>query len=183
MQPNAQMARALWLALDVSPRALFRGIPPDMSRASIPRWLRRNAGWHLSLDELNAIRAERGWTDAGLAAAVSRHWFSRDSVAKIERGERRPKARTLRAFCTILDCTPSQLMPGSEPLPDGHTKAHRKLMDYNDGMRAFADAQNPPVPYRAPGRDGKAGRIRYSRDLRERYAAWLAGQDTAALAS
>lgn len=175
---NAQMARALWLALDVTPGDVIRGIPPELPRSAIPRWLRRNTGWHLDTASVDAFREQRGWPEETLASATSRHWFSRDSVAKIERGERRPKARTLRAFCQILKCEPPGLMPGSEPLPDGHTKEHRAQLDYNAGMREWADAQDPPVPYRAPGRKGKRGRIRYPQELKDRYAAWLAEQDT-----
>ena len=96
----------------------------------------------------------------------------RSSIAKIERGERRPRPRTLRAFCQILECVAADLMPGTRPLPDGRTRDRKALEDYNADMRAFADAQDPPVSYRNDSR-----RIRYPKDLRDRYARHLASRD------
>lgn len=174
---DARMARALWLTLGCHPRDLVTGMP-EMARADASMWLRRNSGWTLDTEAVKAQRTVRGWTEKQLADAVARHWFSRDSVNKIERGERRPKARTLRAFCQVLGCRPEQLMAGSKPLPDGATSMHRELLDYNRGMRAWADAQDPPIPYRDP----VSKRIRYTK-LRPLYEAYLASQQDEALAS
>lgn len=175
---DARTARALWLTLGCRPQDLITGLP-EMARAETSLWLRRNSGWSLGTDAVKAHRTVRGWTQDQLADAVARHWFSRDSVNKIERGERRPKARTLRAFCQVLGCRPEQLMAGSKPLPDGATSMHRELLDYNRGMRAWADAQDPPIPYRDP----VSKRIRYTK-LRPLYGAYLASlKEDEALAS
>ena len=146
-----------------------------MARADVPLWLRRNDGWTLDTGAVKAQRTVRGWTESQLADAVARHWFSRDAVNKIERGERRPKARTLRAFCTVLRCRPEQLMAGSRPLPDGATTVHRDLLGYNKAMRAWADERG--ISYRHP----ETGRISYAK-VRPLYEAHLASQ-SAKLAS
>jgi transcriptional regulator with XRE-family HTH domain len=174
---DPRTARLLWLALDCAPGDILDGLdlPPGLPLSGLPRWLRQHDGWSLNLAAVGRLNGERGWTQDDLAVAVSRHWFSRDSVNKIERGERRPKARTLRAFCAILGCKPADLMPGSDvQLPEGwqgSTSVRRELLDFQRGMREFADAQDPPISYR------RAGRIRYSADLRDAYAEYLAGQD------
>jgi transcriptional regulator with XRE-family HTH domain len=174
MPADARLARALWVTLGCRPEDIIRGLPPDLGLAAVPRWLRAHPDdWALDLDAVTQLAAVRGWTRDALAGAMARHWFSRDSVNKIERGERRPKARTLRAFCEVLRCRPEQLMPGGKELPDGKTRMHRELLDYNEGMRAFADAQDPPISYRNPDNN----RIRYTAELREAYEDWLAGLD------
>lgn len=180
---DARTARALWLTLGCRPQDLVTGLP-GMARADVPLWLRRNDGWTLDTGAVKAQRTVRGWTESQLADAVARHWFSRDAVNKIERGERRPKARTLRAICMILRCRPEQLMAGSRPLPDGATTVHRDLLGYNKAMRAWADSQDPPIPYRDP----VSKRIRYGRptdpdSLVSRYARYLDSQRDEALAS
>lgn len=172
---GAQLARALWLALDTDPETIMRGLPAGLPRAAIPRWLRRNGGWYLDTRAVQELQFEYGWTDQVLARNTARHWFSRDSVAKIERGERRPKPKTLRAFAKVLRCKPADLQSEDADLPDGRTKARKDLMDYNTDMRDWADAQDPPVPYR-----NLSGRISYSKDLRDRYAAYRSAQDAAA---
>ncbi len=172
VQPDARMARVLWLALDCEPGDILAGLqlPPGLSLAGVPRWLRQNSGWSLDRDAVLRLAGVRGWTRHDLADAVSRHWFSRDSVNKIERGERRPKARTLRAFCAILGCKPVDLMPGSDrELPEGATRARAELLDFNTRMREFAEENG--ISYR------KAGRIRYTQELREAFADYLANQD------
>lgn len=175
VQPDAQLARALWLALDCEPGALVRGLPPGLPRAEVPLWLRRNSGWTVDTEAVRRLRGQRSrmngdrarkWTDGDLAAAAARHWFSRDMVNKIETGDRRPSARTLAAFCKVLDCEPADLMDDAPELPDGATKAHRDLLGYNKGMREYADARG--IGYRVNGR------IKYPDDLREAYAEYLA---------
>jgi transcriptional regulator with XRE-family HTH domain len=171
---DARTARALWLTLGCRPDAIVTGLPPGLRENEVPKWLRRNPGaWSLDLAEITRRRDQRDWTEEDLALAVSRHWFSRDSVNKIERGERRPKGETLDAFCQILGCTPADLMKeSSDPLPEGATAEHRSTLDQNKAMREWADAQDPPVPYRNPGN----GRIRYT-VLRRAYHQHLASQD------
>ena len=173
LKPDASTARALWLALDCEPRDIITKLPRSLPRNAVPRWLRANwDAWTLDTAAVLRTAALRGWTREDLARETARHGFSRDSVNKIERGERRPKARTLRAFCEILSCRPADLMPGSRELPEGQTAARRAMLDFQDGMRAFADAQDPPIPYRT-----SAGRIKYPEKLREAYAEHLAAQD------
>ena len=169
---DAQTARRLWLALGCEPRDLIHDLPPGLPRNEVPKWLRAHYNWVLDLAVVQHFCQARGWTEDDLAAAVSRFAFSRDSVNKIERGERRPKARTLRAFCQVLGCTPADLMPGSLPLPEGQTAARAALLDFQAGMRAFADAQDPPIIYR-----NDAHRVDYPPALREAYAEYLASQE------
>lgn len=175
---DARMARVLWTALGCEPGELITGLPPGLPRNMTARWLRQNSsGWSLDTGAVRRLMQQRGQSGKSLAAVAARHWFSRDSVNKIERGERRPKARTLRAFCQILGCTPGDLMPGGRRLPEGRTRARRELQDYNAGMRAFADKHG--ISYRHP----ETGRIRYSRELREAWASYLAGQEAGKQAS
>ena len=99
----------------------------------------------------------RPWTDADLAAAAARHWFSRDMVYKIEnrtpaRG-RRPSARTLRAICDVLECDPADLMPDGAELPEGDTEARALLLDYYAALRAFALERG--IIFRYPPRGGR----------------------------
>jgi transcriptional regulator with XRE-family HTH domain len=166
VQPDAQMARALWLALDVSPHDVLRGLPPGLPVPDVPLWLRRNPGeWTLDTDavtRLRKVRASMGdtgqirmWTNADLADAASRHWFSRDMINKIETGARRPSPVTLAAICQVLRCEPADLKEGSDPLPDGETARHLAVMHRNNEMRKYADAKG--ISYRSPG----TGRIRY----------------------
>lgn len=168
--PDARLARALWLALDCEPGELIPGLPDEMTASEVPRWLRGNPGWSLSPGAIRKRAARRDWTEDDLAAAVSRHWFSRDSVNKIERGERRPKAATLEAFCKVLGCRPADLMPGSRELPEGPTRIRRELLDWNEGMRTYADSRG--ISYRTD-----SGRIRYPPGLREEYERWLDARD------
>jgi transcriptional regulator with XRE-family HTH domain len=101
--------------------------------------------------------------------------LTRDAIAKIENGERRPKARTLRALCAALSTKhetvlPEHLQPGGPPLalsPAAQDRQARK--DYNEGMRDFADALGRPELYKNAN-----NRIYYSRDLRDMYERFLA---------
>lgn len=58
-----------------------------------------------------ALRETKGWSQRELAGEVGRQLFSRDAIAKIENGTRRPKASTLRALCQALNCEPRDLLP------------------------------------------------------------------------
>lgn len=186
VRPEVRMVRVLWLALDCSPQDIVPLIPPGLSPAEAGKWLKANDGWSLDLGAVARLREEHPVVDADgvvtgcwqledLAAAAGRNWFSRDEVNKIEQAGdsgtgRRPKGDTLRAFCQILSCKPADLMPGSDPLPDGQTAARRAQLDFNAGMRAYADERG--ISYR------RGDRIVYSPGLREEYAEYLAGQDT-----
>lgn len=60
---------------------------------------------------LREQREQRGWSPGDLAAAVASLLFTRDAIAKIENGTRRPKPSTFRALCDALDCQPDDLLP------------------------------------------------------------------------
>jgi len=168
-QPDAQMARAIWLALGRSPHDVLRGLPPGLPVSKVPLWLRQNPGtWTLDDGAVARHRRKRSvmdgegriraWTNADLADAAARLWFSRDMINKIETGGengRRPSSETLAAICQVLKCEPEDLMEGSEPLPDGQTAEHLALIRRNAAMRDWADAHG--VDYRSPG----TGRIKY----------------------
>jgi transcriptional regulator with XRE-family HTH domain len=118
--------------------------------------------------------ADRVCEHEGCGAPVA-GGLTRDAIAKIENGERRPKARTLRALCAALSTPhetvlPEHLQPGGPPLalsPAAQDRQARK--DYNTGMRDFADALGRPDLYR-----NSNNRVYYSKELREMYEAYLA---------
>lgn len=120
------------------------------------------------------VMAAGTYTCAACGAPVT-GGLSRDALAKIENGTRRPKARTLRAICTALStdeetCRPEDLMPGGPPLaPHPDAEARRRTLEHNQAMRDFADALGREDLYRRP-----SGRIRYQPELREMYAEYLA---------
>jgi transcriptional regulator with XRE-family HTH domain len=101
--------------------------------------------------------------------------LTRDALAKIENGERRPKARTLRAICAALSTDqetvlPEHLQPGGPPLalsPAAQDRQARK--DYNTGMQQFADALGREDLYRNAN-----NRVYYRQELREMYERYLA---------
>jgi len=179
---DARLARALWLALGCDPAGIIGGLPAGLPRNEAALWLRRNAWWRLDLAAVRQRQADRGLDDDALARAAARYWFSRDEVNKIERGERRPKAETLAAFCQILGCKPADLMPGSAPLPDGQTLDRKERNDWYAGLRAFAEERGDDYRY-PPKEPGKLGRPKYVPGLREAYAEWLASRDQSATAS
>jgi transcriptional regulator with XRE-family HTH domain len=114
--------------------------------------------------------------------------LSKDAIAKIENGGRRPKARTLRALYAALGIAPPALMPGARfPDPDPELEQEpeirpdqlrRQVHERNRAMRAFADALGRPELYRRPN-----GRISYTAELAELYDAYLADTDRQRLAS
>jgi transcriptional regulator with XRE-family HTH domain len=187
VKPDAQTARAMWVALDCQPGDLFRGLPPDLPRSGAPLWFRSHDNWSLDTDAVARLMHERSvitddgelrsWNYADLATATARHWFSRDAVNKNEAGNRRVKPETLQAYCQILGCEPRDMMAGARPVPDGATQAHRETLDQNRALREWADAQDPPVSYRTPG-----NRISYA-GARKKYEAWLAEQAERAAAT
>jgi transcriptional regulator with XRE-family HTH domain len=130
-------------------------------------------------------RETRGWSRQDLSDAVARLRLTdeygepltvtRDAIAKIENGERKPKARTVRALCDALSgpddpCTPRDLMPGGEPLPPHADAEERKLrLAHNKDLRAFARAHG--IQYRNP----VSGRVYYSVPLKDAFSAAVAG--------
>jgi transcriptional regulator with XRE-family HTH domain len=101
--------------------------------------------------------------------------LTRDAIAKIENGERRPKARTVRAMCAALSTTRQkvryeELMPGGPALAlSADAQDRQARLRYNEGMRDFADALGREDLYRNP-----AGRIFYTRELQDMYEQYLA---------
>jgi transcriptional regulator with XRE-family HTH domain len=102
--------------------------------------------------------------------------ITRDALAKFENGERRPKARTVRALRAALsgpdyEILPGDLMPGGPPLvlsPAAQDRAAR--LDFNAGMRELAVAIGRPELFR-----NASGRISYTRELRDMYLQYLTG--------
>src|SRR2546430_1448074 len=72
-------------------------------------------------ERLKQLREDRGWTQADLADKAGMHKFG---VAKIERGEREPGWRTLRALCTALGVSCAAFEDTEEP-PEGQAGAPR----------------------------------------------------------
>jgi transcriptional regulator with XRE-family HTH domain len=121
-------------------------------------------------------REDRIWSRQDLSDAVARLKLAdesgepltvtRDAIAKIENGERKPKARTVRALCAALGITVRDLMPDSEPL-DPHAEAEERArrLDYNKDLRAFAREHG--IRYR----NQASGRVYYSVPLQVAYEA------------
>jgi transcriptional regulator with XRE-family HTH domain len=89
--------------------------------------IRRPAsGVAISTHKLAAMRARRSMTRLQLAQRTLEldplRWqddeglwhggVSRDAIAKIENGQRRPKTSTLEKLCEALVCEPKDLLPG-----------------------------------------------------------------------
>ena len=93
---------------------------------------------------LDALLASRGWSRDDLAGKVARACRSRDSVAKIENGERNPTPGTLGALCTVLSTPdhvvePGELITGGSPRSRAREAAAKKAReDYYEGLRWFA---------------------------------------------
>lgn len=125
------------------------------------------------------------WSRQDLSRAVARLALededgpltvTRDAIAKIENGERKPKARTVRALCAALGVGVRDLMPGGEELAPHAGAAERKLrLAHNRELRAFARAHG--IRYRNPS----SGRVYYSVPLREAWAAAVGGADDEAV--
>ena len=78
-------------------------------------------GWLLDGAALDRLLEQRGWTREDLAGKVARAGRSRDSVAKIENGERNPTPGTLGALCAVLSTPdhvvePGELITGGSPV-------------------------------------------------------------------
>lgn len=125
-------------------------------------------------------REDRIWSRQDLSDAVARLdladengaplTVTRDAIAKIENGERKPKARTVRALCAALGITVRDLMPDGEPLaPHAGAEERQLRLDHNKDLRAFARAHG--IRYRNP----ESGRVYYSVPLRDAFSASVAG--------
>jgi len=158
-QDLSRKLAALWLAEDPDaiPFIHLTTIPEDGHRASP------------SLLDLRHCTVCGGKIRGGL---------TRDAIAKFENPDpeqrRRPKASTVRALCAALSSPdrvvrPGDLLPGGPPLVlSAEARDRQSRLDYNDGMREFADALGRPELYRNP-----AGRIFYTRELKDMYDRWL----------
>lgn len=129
-------------------------------------------------------REDRIWSRQDLSDAVTRLGLldenggpltvTRDAIAKIENGERKPKARTVRALCAALGITVRDLMPDGEPLAPHASSEERQLrLGHNKDLRAFARAHG--IQYRNP----VSGRVYYSVPLRDAFSASVSGADDA----
>jgi DNA-binding Xre family transcriptional regulator len=66
--------------------------------------------------KLIAMRSRRSLSRLQLSVLTAQrdpegNGISRDAIAKIENGQRRPKTATLAMLCDALDCTPEELLP------------------------------------------------------------------------
>jgi transcriptional regulator with XRE-family HTH domain len=92
---------------------------------------------------LDTYLDKRGWTREVLAEKVARAWRSRDSMAKIENGERNPTPGTLGALCAVLSTPdhmvePGELITGSSPRSAAREAAAKRAREaYYTGLRAF----------------------------------------------
>jgi len=154
------------------PKRPVSGIAIDPDRLT---WWRESRGWSRQ-DLADAITALNLTDDDGSPLTVSR-----DAIAKNETGAqpggRKPKARTVRAYCAALSrpgdpCTPRDLLPGGPPLPPHENEnARRSRLDYNRDLRIFAREHG--IRYKNP----VSGRVYYSRPLRDAYELMVSGAD------
>jgi transcriptional regulator with XRE-family HTH domain len=100
-------------------------------------------GWLLDSAALDELLSERGWTREDLAGKVARAGRSRDSMAKIENGERNPTPGTLGALCAVLSTPdhkvePGELITGGSPQSAAREAAAKRAREtYYTGLRAF----------------------------------------------
>jgi transcriptional regulator with XRE-family HTH domain len=140
-------------------------------------------GWLLDSAALDALLERRGWTREDLAGKVARAGRSRDSIAKIENGERNPTPGTLGALCAVLSAPdhvvePGELITGGSPRSAAREAAAKRAREsYYEGLRAFAIDRGDV--------DGN-GEVTVTAELRQAYDGFLlAGSvpDTARAAS
>ena len=154
-----------------------------------PATIRRPmSGIAIDPGRLTWYRENRPWSRQDLSDAVARLdledenggelTVTRDAIAKIENGERKPKARTVRALCAALGISVSDLLPGGDPLVPHAGAEERKLrLAHNKDLRAFARAHG--IQYRNP----VSGRVYYSVPLEVAFAASVAGAGDETLAA
>ncbi len=78
-------------------------------RASATGARRPASGITIDTGRLIWLRIEKGWERPDLARETG---LSLSMIRKIESGERRPRADTLKKLCTALGCQPSALRTG-----------------------------------------------------------------------
>jgi transcriptional regulator with XRE-family HTH domain len=169
------------------------GISIDPGRLA---WWRESRGW--SRQDLSDAVTALSLTDEDDAPLT----VTRDAIAKIENGERKPKARTVRALCAALSrvlapqydaagtytgdtwepaqapVSPLDLMPSTTPLtPHEDAMARRLRLSHNRDLRAFAREYG--IQYKNP----VSQRVYYSRPLRIAYNLLIAGASAEALAA
>lgn len=137
------------------------GITIDPARL---RWYREDKPW--SPQELEDAVTRLGLRDDdGRPLTVTR-----DAITKIENGERKPKARTIRALIAALGISVRDLTPGGPPLvPHADAEERRLRLDHQRDLRKFARAHG--IRYRNPG----SGRVYYSVPLHTAFEAAVAG--------
>lgn len=69
---------------------------------------RPDAGVSIDVDKLKRLRLERAWSRSELARRAG---VTPDTVAKWERGHRRPKPDALGQLAAALDVEPAELLP------------------------------------------------------------------------
>ena len=127
-------------------------------------------GWLLYSAALDALLESRGWTREALADKVARTWRSRDSIAKIENGERNPTPGTLGALCAVLSAPdhvvePGELITGGSPVSAAREAAAKRAREsYYEGLRAFAIGRGDV--------DGN-GEVTLTAELRQAYDRYL----------
>lgn len=157
-------------------------------QAAPPAIRRPMSGIAIDPDRLTWHRESRIWSRQDLSDAVAgldltdenggRLTVTRDAIAKIENGDRKPKARTVRALCQALDIGVRDLMSGGDPLVPHADAEERKLrLAHNKDLRGFARAHG--IQYRNP----VSGRVYYSVPLKDAFTASVAGADDETLAA
>lgn len=89
----------------------------------------------------------------------------RDAIGKYETGQRKPSLDSLRAICTVLGCSPDELMPGGPVIALPKTARDRQArLAHNGELRDFA------IPRGLRYKNPKTGRVYYGKKLRAAYA-------------
>lgn len=120
------------------------GVPVEPGKLT---WMRNNRGMtrdQLS-DRIAEVAREQNIRDNHGEPVT----YSRDAIAKLENGERKPKMYTFRAICAALNCAAEDLQedfPGTAqtPVSDGMPTADevvRILGDSTDSVEVLMDSQ------------------------------------------
>jgi DNA-binding Xre family transcriptional regulator len=79
---------------------------------------------------------ERGWNQSELARRMApllpNSRIGRDNISKWVRGKVRPLPHHLDAFCRVLECEPTELLP-PVPVRNGKDESGLRYEDHNDG--------------------------------------------------
>lgn len=92
---------------------------------------------------LSALRAERGWS---LAALAARSGISRASLSRLERGEVSPTAAMLGTLCAQFGWTLSRLMAEAESGPPSVVRANEQLTWQDPETGYVRRIVSPPHP-------------------------------------